>query len=141
MNDVEIDGIRPFAEPVKIKAVAVNRASIVRLDIIADFKYSRPCDRCIEPVTRDMHYEFHHKLVVTLAEETNDDYIETPDFKLELDELAAADILLQLPSKYLCREDCKGLCAKCGQNLNEGECGCDRRVIDPRLEKLRQLID
>ena len=141
MSDIEIDFIRPFASPVKIKAVAANRASVVNLDITADFVYTRPCDRCIEPVTRDMHYEFHHKLVVTLHEEENDEYIETPDFKLELDELAIADILLRLPSKYLCKEDCKGLCEKCGQDLNLGECGCDRRVIDPRLEKLKQLID
>ncbi len=141
MNDIEIDSIRPFKEPVKIKVVAFNRASLVRLDIQADFAYSRPCDRCLDEVTTNMHFEFHHNLVASLNEENNGDYIETPDFKLDLDELAITDILLQLPGKYLCSDDCKGLCIKCGQNLNKAECGCDRGLADYRLEKLKQLID
>ena len=71
----------------------------------------------------------------------NDDYIETPDFTLELDDVVISDIFLSLPSKNLCRDDCKGLCQICGQNLNNGECSCDKRQTDPRLEILKQLID
>ena len=77
----------------------------------------------------------------TLADEENDDYIETPDFTLELDDVVISDIFLSLPSKNLCRDDCKGLCQICGQNLNNGECSCDKRQTDPRLEILKQLID
>ena len=58
-----------------------------------------------------------------------------------LAELATADILLELPTSVLCVESCKGLCPVCGANLNEGDCGCDRSQRDPRLDKLRGLLD
>ena len=51
------------------------------------------------------------------------------------------DILLELPTKFLCKPDCKGLCSQCGQNLNLGDCGCNQRRIDPRLEVLQQFFN
>mgnify|MGYP001091754997 FL=1 len=60
---------------------------------------------------------------------------------LDLEELARTDILLELPTKVLCSEDCKGLCSQCGKNLNEGECSCEKKQIDPRLAILSQLLD
>ena len=63
-----------------------------------------------------------------------------PDL-IDLDELVMSDLLLTLPMKHLCREDCKGLCAQCGKNLNEGDCGCIKKPVDPRLEALRKLLD
>lgn len=140
MQDIEIDGIYPFKAPVKIKAIATNKASLVGLDIIAEFNYVRPCDRCFETVERVMSYKFNHKLAVELNNDDNDDYIQAPDFKIDIDELVITDIILQLPSKYLCSEDCKGLCQSCGQNLNNSECCCDDEQIDSRLEQLKQLL-
>ena len=80
-------------------------------------------------------------MAVELIDEENDDYIETPDYQLELDDLAISDILLELPSKFLCNDDCKGLCQNCGKNLNKGECDCSKSNVDPRLDILKQLID
>ena len=51
------------------------------------------------------------------------------------------DLLLALPTKHLCREDCRGLCPRCGKNLNEGLCGCREDKVDPRLAVLAQLMD
>lgn len=140
-DDVEIDSVYPFKSGIKVNAAAVNRPSFVELCITADFDYTRPCDRCLTEVTTPMHFRFEHRLAVSLNGEENGDYIETPDYKLDIRELALTDIILQLPSKYLCRDDCKGLCPKCGQNLNEKDCGCTVRNIDPRMEKLMQLLD
>ena len=50
-------------------------------------------------------------------------------------------LLLDFPTRVLCSEDCKGLCHKCGKDLNEGDCGCDHREIDPRFAVLQQLLD
>ena len=141
MNDVEFYGVCPFKTPVKVRAQAKNRASLVDLKIIVDFIYTRQCDRCLKLLEKPMHYEFDHKLAVSLMSEIDEDYIETPDYKLELDEVVKTDIILELPAKFLCSEDCKGLCMKCGKNLNEGDCGCDKGSVDPRLEILKQLID
>ncbi len=141
MAGIDMDGVFPFKTPVVVTATAKNRASLVSLTINACFDYSRSCDRCGGEINREMNMLFEHKLVQSLVDDGNDDYIETPDFTLELDEIVISDILLSLPSKNLCRDDCKGLCQICGQNLNEGECSCNKTQTDPRLEILKQLMD
>lgn len=139
--DIDIDGVFPFRTPIDVTATAKNRASLVSLTIRACFSYSRSCDRCSTDFTREMDMLFEHKLAQTLVDDGNDDYIETPDFKLELDDIVISDILLSLPQKNLCKDDCKGLCQICGKDLNEGDCSCDKREIDPRLEMLKQFMD
>ena len=60
--------------------------------------------------------------------------------QLDLDEAAATAFVLGMDTKNLCSDDCKGLCAKCGADLNLGPCGCGPDV-DPRLAALAQLLD
>lgn len=139
--DIDIDGAFPFKAPINVTATVSNRASLVTIKIEAVFDYTRNCDRCSKQFTRQMKMSFTHNLVQSLVDDGNDDYIETPDFKLELDEVVISDILLSLPQKNLCQSDCKGLCQICGHNLNDGECSCDKRQIDPRLEILKQIMD
>lgn len=141
LRNIELDGVYPFSSVTQVSATASNKTGIVSLDIRAEFMYSRPCDRCMKPLCESMTYSFEHRLVTSLFGDDDDDYIETPDYRLELDELVTSDIILELPLKYLCREDCRGLCPKCGKDLNTGECSCDTREIDPRLEVLKKLID
>lgn len=50
-------------------------------------------------------------------------------------------LILEIPIKLLCREDCRGVCTKCGANLNEGECGCDRGTGDPRWGALKKFLN
>jgi uncharacterized protein len=57
-----------------------------------------------------------------------------------LDEIVTEDVFLNLPAKFLCSDDCKGMCFKCGKDLNSGSCSCEKD-IDPRLEALKQLLD
>ena len=139
--DIDIDGVFPFKSPVSVTAVARNRASLVTLTLRCRYSYTRFCDRCGEEFTRQEDKSFEHKLAQTVIDEGNDDYIETPDFTLELDDAVISDILLNLPHKNLCRSDCRGLCPICGKNLNDGDCGCRETAVDPRLEILKQLID
>ena len=141
ISDIDIDGVFPFKSPVSVSAVAENRASLVTLTLDCSFEYSRCCDRCGKELQKLMTPRFEHRLAQTLADEGNDDYIETPDFTIELDEVVISDILLSLPQKFLCGDGCKGLCPQCGQNLNEGGCGCGRQNTDPRLEILKQLME
>lgn len=141
MNDVELDGVYPFKTPVRVRSLSVNKAGLVDLKINVEFTYTRNCDRCFDEFSRELSFTFNHKLVADLTNDDNDDYIETPDYKLELDDLVISDIILNLPSKNLCKEDCKGLCQKCGKNLNEGDCSCNKQEVDSRLEILKTLID
>jgi uncharacterized protein len=140
LDDVELYGEHPFNSPVEITAHVENKAGMVTLTIDTAFVYHTACDRCLVPIERRFDYHFTHKIIENLEEDFNDDYIEAPDLSLDLDELVSSDIFLELPTKFLCRGDCQGLCQKCGHNLNLGDCGCDKKEIDPRLEALKELL-
>ena len=141
ISEIDMDGVFPFTSPVAVTAIARNRAGLVTLTLQCSYDYTRSCDRCGEPFTRRENKTFVDDLAQTLVDEGNDDYIETPDFTVELDEVVITDILLNLPQKNLCKEDCKGLCPTCGVNLNTGSCACSGKTVDPRLEILKQLMD
>ncbi len=50
-------------------------------------------------------------------------------------------VILEIPIKLLCRDDCEGICRRCGANLNEGDCGCAREPGDPRWEALKKFLN
>ena len=57
---------------------------------------------------------------------------------IDVTEVVRQHVLLALPLAPLCRDDCPGLCPRCGADLNDGPCGCDSREVDPRLDALRR---
>ncbi|MDD5924325.1 MAG: DUF177 domain-containing protein [Clostridia bacterium] len=141
LSDLSINGAYPLALPVQVHAMAENRAGLVRLYLDVSFVYHGCCDRCGDEFERSIKNHFEHILVLTLSGDSDDEYIETPDYELELDELVTADVILDMPSKFLCKDDCKGLCAVCGKNLNNDKCSCNKDRTDPRLEVLKQLLN
>ena len=58
---------------------------------------------------------------------------------IDLDPIVKEQVLLALPVSVVCKDECKGLCPQCGQDLNEAECGCERKVVDPRLAVLKTI--
>ena len=76
-----------------------------------------------------------------MQNEDNDDYIVSKDGFIDADDTLIEQILLELPLKHLCREDCKGLCPKCGADLNTTQCSCDTSDPDPRFDVLRKLLE
>lgn len=141
LSSTDLNGNFPFVSPVSVRGTVKNRDGFARLQANVSFDFSIPCDRCAERIDRHYDYSFSHVLVLSLENNEDDDrLIEVPNEKLDLDELMREDILLELPTKFLCREDCKGLCPVCGKNLNDGSCGCSEHPKDPRLEVLEKLI-
>ena len=140
-SQVEFQGGCPFTDPIHVTGAVTVRAGVVQLSARAALSIDGNCDRCLTPFTRSYDIPLEHTLVSTLENEENDDYILLDNYQLNLDDLVMADILLELPYKSLCREDCLGLCSICGKNLNEGPCGCNQRTVDPRLAILGQLLD
>lgn len=140
LSDIKQNGVILFSEPVVVEINIKNRAGLVIFEADANNVYAFKCDRCNVLSSRNFDCKFRHILVTELSEENGDDYIEAPDYKLDTDALLRDDILLELPSKFLCKESCKGLCPKCGKNLNEGDCGCDMHEPDPRMAVLKQLL-
>jgi len=106
------------------------------------------CARCLYPVTLPVKRSFdlmyrplgtdagHEELSVTDAE-AEIGYYEGDGILLE--DTLREQVLLAVPLKTICREDCKGLCPHCGKNLNEGACSCAAGVTDPRWDALKDI--
>ncbi len=127
LSSTEISGSRPFLSPVRVKGAVRGKDGFAYLKARVSFRFSIPCDRCAEQIDRRYLYSFSHILVRSLQDEEDDRYVEVHDERLNLDELMREDILLALPTKFLCREDCRGICPVCGMNRNNGPCACEMR--------------
>ncbi len=105
-----------------------------------------PCSRCMEPVRVPLKLQFEQRFIQSreLAGLETDDDAEAEAFDgtmLDLTEFIDGEISLGIPMKVLCKPDCKGLCPKCGHNLNEGPCGCDLSDEgSPAWDSLRSLL-
>ena len=141
LSDIEYMGEYPLKKPVEIVGEIVNKASLVRLEAEIRFEFDALCDRCGTRTAKQHILKVSKSLATSIAGEESDTIITVPDMKLDLDELLYGETVTNLPMKHLCSDDCKGLCPKCGKNLNEGECGCERREIDPRLRALADLLN
>ena len=141
LSELDFFGSRPFRRPAKVQGEVVSSAGIVTLRAVVTTRFEGACDRCAAPLDREDVLPIEHVLVTSVNNEENDDLVLIENFRLPLDELVEMDVLLSLPSKNLCRPDCRGLCPRCGHNLNDGPCGCEQKETDPRLDVLRQLIE
>lgn len=106
------------------------------------------CNRCLQPVERRLEIPFKASFVTpefytqAVEAELQADDLEVSLFdgeRIDLTELAREQILLNLPAQVFCKEDCKGLCDRCGANRNLVDCNCQEREIDPRWAKLKEL--
>ncbi len=141
MSEVQFYGTCPLKSPISVKGSAFSRAGIVTLSVECDCEYSAPCDRCGRDTVKHYKVPIERVLVSQLENDENDEIILVQDFKLDLYELVFTEVVLAMPSKHLCHEDCKGICQKCGKNLNDGPCGCATKEIDPRLKALAELLE
>ncbi len=102
-----------------------------------------PCSRCLQPVEVPLDLQFAHEVsapdAVTDSNEEWEQFVE--GYQLNIEDLMYYEIVINLPTKVLCKEDCKGICRECGQNLNERECGCDTFVPDPRMAAINDIFN
>ena len=103
-----------------------------------------PCDRCLDPVEVPLDFSFEVETDTKVSEEERIKTLEDNDFlhgyDLDVDKLVYGEALLNWPSRVLCKDDCAGLCRKCGRNLNREVCSCDRTDPDPRMAKIRDIF-
>ena len=140
-SDMEWNGSHPFQTPVQVSGAVEQSAGVVTLRVAVRYRYNGTCDRCMGEVSQERELLLEHTLVVSLNREDNDSFVLIENYQLPLDDLIAEDLILAQPFKVLCKEDCRGLCPHCGQDLNRGLCGCREDTVDPRLAALKQLLD
>jgi Predicted metal-binding, possibly nucleic acid-binding protein len=120
-----------------------NTAGYLRLEADLSLRYRTVCARCASELERELHIPIEKDLAVRgqLQDEDKDDYLIVDNGALDLEPLAVEELYLGMPMRELCSENCRGLCYKCGKNLNEGPCSCPEREPDPRLAVLSKWSD
>lgn len=115
----------------------------VRVETEIILKLMIPCDRCLQEVVHafDIKVSKDANLNDTkVNDEDSEEMSYLVDGKLDVDKLVYEELLVNLPPKTLCKETCKGLCRKCGKNLNFNNCDCDTEDLDPRMAKIRDIF-
>lgn len=97
------------------------------------------CYRCLEAVTTEATIEIEE--LFTLSPQSDAEFVIHDDAVLDLAPLIRAEVLIISARGALCRPDCRGLCPECGTNLNHDTCDCALDDIDPRMAKLKELLD
>ena len=138
-SDVDFGGVYPAVRPVSVVGMVRNIAGMLKLTAGIDTELSCVCDRCGAPFGKHFHVSVERMLAGELEDEENDDILLLDDGAFDLDELAREAFILNMDTKTLCREDCKGLCSGCGANLNVEPCRC-KKEIDPRWAALQELL-
>ena len=142
LSDLLFGTCYPVTEPVLAVGTVRNTADVLMMKGTITTCLHGVCDRCAGEFTREVEIPLDVVLVEELSNEENEDEWVFP---LEADAADMEDIVrtvfvLNMDSKLLCKPDCKGLCCRCGKNLNEGPCTCQKEP-DPRFAALRQLLD
>ena len=132
----------PVSEPVLAQGTVRNTAGVLMMEGQVRTTIHGICDRCAGPFDREVTFPIDVVLVTELANEENEDEWVFPleGDSADLDDIVRTVFVLNLDSKLLCKEDCKGLCPRCGKNLNDGPCNCQKE-LDPRFAALKQLLE
>ncbi len=130
-----------FSDDAVFSGTLSNVGGVLEFEALATGSFTVPCARC----TKMTKQSFSVSVFETLADETADvtdkhAIIPLTDTAVDLNEVIWPEILLSLQARYLCKDDCKGLCAMCGADLNETTCDCREDEIDPRFAGLRDLL-
>ena len=126
----------------EFSGVFENHSGYLSITAKASLSLTVRCARCGKAFPLSETYALDCPVRVEGTGEDDGESVLVPaDGQVDLRETAESFLLLSLPSRYLCRADCRGLCPECGRDLNEGTCTCGGGRVDPRLEKLRLLLE
>ena len=128
---------KPFElSVVNVDAKHLNISCNTSLDVVI------PCDRCLEDVDLSFNISIDKSFKINdgVIKDEDDDISFINEGELDVDRLLFDEILVDWPSKVLCKNDCKGICPKCGANLNTSPCDCEKNVIDPRMAKFQDVF-
>lgn len=141
LSDVEFAGRYPISRPVIVEGEVRNRADVLYLELTAQTTLDAVCDRCGKAFLQEKVVPFRCILAEEVQNEDSDEIVLLEDDdQVDVGELARTEFILEMDTKTLCSEDCKGLCSRCGADLNLGPCSC-KKEVDPRLAVLAKLLE
>jgi uncharacterized protein len=145
------DGVLEFIEPLSVHLRAIRIRDIIEAEGRLDTRIGLDCSRCLVPFVMPLSAEFELTYTQVLPETEPDDkeeielhaeemrMIRFEGDAIDLRDALQDQILMSLPLQPLCSPECRGLCPRCGANLNEGDCGCDRTPDDSPFAVLKKL--
>lgn len=125
-------------------SVVNDNSKHINISCDTKIRFCIPCDRCLEDVDVNIDISINKTFsiqdgMIQIDEDEELTFV-NEEKELDVDRLLFDEILVNWPSKVLCKEDCKGICFKCGANLNVNPCECDRKVLDPRMAKFQDVF-
>lgn len=140
--DLQFGSCAPLKTPVTCSGTVRNTAGVLMATGEIFAHLNAVCDRCAGEYEDDVRYPLDVVLVTELADEDHEDERIFPleGNRADIDEIVRTVFILNMDTKFLCSDDCLGLCCGCGVNLNHGKCTC-KKEIDPRFAALQQLLD
>lgn len=125
----------------------ISRTGGKKVEISADIELTLmiPCDRCLEEVKTQIKIHTSREVDLSKTEEEKRETLEEVNYidgtMFDAEKFAYGEILMNIPMKILCRKDCKGICNRCGANLNYKDCGCDTTELDPQMAKALEVFN
>ena len=131
-----------FAEPLKVVGKMKHAGGVIMLEAEAEGNYTCVCDRCGVDTTHSIKFSVSENFVraATVFQE-DEDAVRFEGYEIDLAQTVSEFAFSALPTKHLCKEDCKGLCQKCGKDLNEGPCTCPTKELNPAFAKILSMFD
>ena len=146
MNEISFQmGTYPIKKknPVFVKAVHEKERTL-RIEFREELQVEIPCGRCLSPVLVPFELNGEYKVDMKLTGQEREKLLDETEFiqgeSLDADILIRNELLTQWPIRVLCKEDCKGICSRCGANLNERDCGCENDSGDPRMAAIKDIF-
>lgn len=146
----------PVLEKPDMVLTLVNKGDQkIDLHLKGGMKLGLPCDRCLEETAVDIDFDVQTGINMKetgSSDELSEEELEAEQerledqtlvdgYKLDTDQLIIQELMLRVPAKVLCKEDCKGICYQCGKNLNYGSCDCREEPKDPRMAAILDLFN
>ncbi|MBQ7661026.1 MAG: DUF177 domain-containing protein [Clostridia bacterium] len=134
-----------FPTPARVTGQLTDNAGYMRLTLSVVLPYVTLCARCAKEVRGAFSIDFARTVVtegmVEDAEEKEEDFAVSENGKLDIDRQLIEILSLEFPMRVLCKEDCKGLCDRCGKDLNEGACNCNKSEVHPAFAAILKKFE
>lgn len=140
LSYLAFDSVKKIESPSHVSGEIRNTAGVLELNGVVQVDMQCVCARCLGEFGKHIDMQINVTLAEELQDEDNPDIFLLDGDYIDVDEVVYDAFVLNMEQKILCREDCKGLCDKCGKNLNDGPCSC-KTEIDPRLAVLGQFLE
>lgn len=139
LSTIDRDELKIFLNsPLNVKGNAYYDGEVVTLVGTITTAVKMQCSRCLNEVSYPISIEFEDEF--SKLDPTEEGYLISEEETIDLTDMVTDNLILSMPVKVNCDENCKGLCPKCGKNLNKGLCDCTSDDVDPRLEVLKNLF-